>query len=331
MAGELGEQFGVDRTEQALDLAAPLWSGDRREDELEPEVRGNLFEMRAGEVRAVVDVEHVRDAAYDPCRIVLAPDRLAKRERSLQGGRGADKHRVAGDRPRVVVQNDCQPWTHDLAACVEHMDVEFGVVALPDRVGSFGAVAMNHLVAIAVGRRSLVGERDHCRIERADEGVDRTRRGHGPIAFLGKRCDAASDRRERRTRLPERHPLDRRNKFRIDPALSHVRSDRTRQPDQSVRPVAREPALRGAKRYAPLARADCQRHLVLDVGTQHREPRHRLAALGVGQFGQTVSVPVELLGDGRSRIRRGIGQQNVGLLAWHHRRPVLVANAGPRR
>ncbi len=64
--GQLRQQLGGERAEQPLDLAPALRPPDGGVDHPEAERGRNLVEMAAGEVRAVIDVEHVRDAAHWP-------------------------------------------------------------------------------------------------------------------------------------------------------------------------------------------------------------------------------------------------------------------------
>ena len=64
--GQLGQQLGVDRAEQALDLSATLRGPTGGVDDPEPQVHRHLVEVATGEVAAVVDIERVRDAADWP-------------------------------------------------------------------------------------------------------------------------------------------------------------------------------------------------------------------------------------------------------------------------
>src|SRR3546814_10023486 len=69
IARQFRQQFGVDGAEQPLDLAAPLWTRDGRVDQADTQIGRSLFEMKAGEVRSVIDVQDVGNAAYRPGRI----------------------------------------------------------------------------------------------------------------------------------------------------------------------------------------------------------------------------------------------------------------------
>jgi hypothetical protein len=44
------------------------------------QVGADLFDVAAGEVAAVVDVQRVGEAVHRPCRVGFAPDRLAQRK-----------------------------------------------------------------------------------------------------------------------------------------------------------------------------------------------------------------------------------------------------------
>src|SRR3546814_3759166 len=66
IARQFRQQFGVDGAEQPLDLAAPLWKRDGRVDQADTQIGRSLFEMKAGEVRSVIDVQDVGNAAYRP-------------------------------------------------------------------------------------------------------------------------------------------------------------------------------------------------------------------------------------------------------------------------
>src|SRR5699024_12595186 len=92
------------------------WSSDVCSSDLDPAwpmcglpdvlyVDGGVGELVTGEVAAVVDVEHVGQAAHRPGRVGLVPDRLAQRQGGVHrseerrggkggrrwGGRGGDK------------------------------------------------------------------------------------------------------------------------------------------------------------------------------------------------------------------------------------------------
>lgn len=68
VAGERGEEFGVDGAEEPFDLAAPLGPADGRVDDPDEQGDGGLLEVVADEVRAVVDTQNFGDAAHLPTR-----------------------------------------------------------------------------------------------------------------------------------------------------------------------------------------------------------------------------------------------------------------------
>ena len=78
-SGERCQEFGVDGAEEPLDFSSAVGSGDGGVDDAEVQVECCLFEAAAGEVGTVVDVEDVGDAAHDPGRVGLVPDRLPER------------------------------------------------------------------------------------------------------------------------------------------------------------------------------------------------------------------------------------------------------------
>ncbi len=71
MARQAGQQLRIDGSEEALDLAAPLRSGDGRMDQFDPQRRRDLFEVVAGEVAPVVNVKNVRNPLDRPRGIRL--------------------------------------------------------------------------------------------------------------------------------------------------------------------------------------------------------------------------------------------------------------------
>ncbi len=171
VAGQLRQQFGVEGSEQTLDLAASLRTGDGGVDEFKVQVHSNLLKMFAGEVAAVVDIEHVRNPAHSPERIGLPPDRLPKRKRCLESRGRVDKDRVAGQGARVVIDHGRQPRPDRFAACVSNQHVELSVVGLPDCVRVSCTMAVYQLELVAEASRTFVSEHCQGRIEPRDDGV----------------------------------------------------------------------------------------------------------------------------------------------------------------
>ena len=68
---ESGEQLGVDGAEEPLDLSSSLWSADDGVDEADVQFDGGAFEVVAGEVGPVIDVQNVGDVAHRPRGSVL--------------------------------------------------------------------------------------------------------------------------------------------------------------------------------------------------------------------------------------------------------------------
>ena len=141
--------------------------------------------MGAGEVAAVIDIEHVGDATHGPGRIGLAPDRLAQREAGLESGRCSKEHHGAGDGTGIVVHHGRQPGPDGLARLIKGEQVEQGVIGLPDRIGGRGAVAMDQLVAVAEGGCPLMRQRHHGGIERGEDRIDRAVGRNTPALCLG--------------------------------------------------------------------------------------------------------------------------------------------------
>ena len=77
--GQRRQEFGAERPEEALHLAAPLGAADGGVDDPHPQVGRGLPQVDRGEVGAMVDMQHVRHAADRPGGIGLAPDRLPER------------------------------------------------------------------------------------------------------------------------------------------------------------------------------------------------------------------------------------------------------------
>src|SRR3954451_4507291 len=87
--GQMRQQLGGDGAVEPLDLAATLRDPDPGVDQPNVCVQADPLEARAGEVAAVVAVEHVRQAHYGPRRVALAAHSLVQRQCGLLGGRGA--------------------------------------------------------------------------------------------------------------------------------------------------------------------------------------------------------------------------------------------------
>ena len=83
--GNSGRSSVVQRSEQALNLAPPLRSGDRRIDDAKLQTGRDLIEVLAREIAAVIDIKHVGDAADGPSWIAFAPDCLSQRKAGIAG------------------------------------------------------------------------------------------------------------------------------------------------------------------------------------------------------------------------------------------------------
>lgn len=128
VAREDAEQFGVHGAEETLNLPATLWPCDRGVHKLEMQVGGNLHELVAGEVRTVVDVENIGDAAHRPVRLTLMPHRLAKRQRRIHRRRCAKEDHVTARSTGLVVEDDGQPGPGRLSVRGDDENVEHCVM-----------------------------------------------------------------------------------------------------------------------------------------------------------------------------------------------------------
>ena len=259
VAGQLRKQLGGDAAEQPLHLAPALRPPDPGVDRFDVQVGQRLGQVGAGEVRAVVDMQHGREAAHRPGRVGLAPDRLPQRQRGLQRGRGAEEDRVPGDRAGMIILDDGQPGPGGPAARIEHQQVQFGVVGLPDLVGAVRLPAVNQLEPVPVGHRAVPGQGDQAGIQAGDDGVHRGIGRRGPAPGGGDLTGPPVNRGDPRRRPAQRQPLDQRDQLRGDPAASPVRPAGPGQPGQALPAVAGQPALRGAQRDPRLCRYRGQR------------------------------------------------------------------------
>src|SRR2546428_13517698 len=74
---KLSETFRLQCPKEPLNLPSARRPSDSRIDQLAMEVCRDLLEMRAGEITAMIDMEHVRNTADGPRGMRLAPYRLA--------------------------------------------------------------------------------------------------------------------------------------------------------------------------------------------------------------------------------------------------------------
>src|SRR5262249_33053848 len=73
---EVGKTFRIQCPKEPLDFPPALRPSDRRIDQLKMQVCRDLFEMRTGEITAMIDVEHVRNTADGPRGVLLMPNCL---------------------------------------------------------------------------------------------------------------------------------------------------------------------------------------------------------------------------------------------------------------
>ena len=214
MPRQLRQEFGVERAEQALDLAPALGPPNRGVDDAKPQASRDLIEVLAGEVAPVIDVEYVRDAADGPGRVGLAPDRMAQGKAGVQHAWGAKEHAVSCDGARMIVHDRGQPGAGRLAALVKDQEVEQRVIGLPDRVGRPGAVAVDQLEAVPERGRTVLRQRHQSWVEGGDDRMDGAVGRHTPALSLGGSGDPAVDSGGGRPWPFQRQALDERNKVR---------------------------------------------------------------------------------------------------------------------
>jgi len=196
LPGQVGKQLGGEGAEEPLVLAAALRAGDRGVHELEVQIGGDLDEVVAGEVAAVVGVQDVGQAMHRPTRVGLAPDRLPQRQREVQRGRGAKEHGVAGDRAGAVVEHDGQPRPGRCPRLVEHEQVELGVVGLPDLVRPLRLAPVDQLVAVPQRHRPVVRQRQQLRVQGGHDRVDGAVGRDRPAVLEGRAARPAGDARD---------------------------------------------------------------------------------------------------------------------------------------
>jgi len=213
----------------------------------------------------MVGVKHVGDAAHRPRRVGFAPDRVAQRERGLQRRRSAEEDGVAGDGAAEVIENHRQPWPCGAARRIEDEQVEPRVVGLPDRVGRGGLAPQRQLEAVAVGGRTLMGEREQTAIEPGNDRPGRRVTRRCPATLGRQSGDLPVHVRDRRSRAPQREPLDQRHDLRRDTPRTAVGARRPRQAREAVGAKASQPAPRGALGHAGLSRRATQRDAVLEM------------------------------------------------------------------
>ena len=270
VAGQLGQQLRRDGAKEPLHLAAPLGPGHGRVDQADAQVGRDLLEVAAGEVGAVVDVEGIGDAAHGPGGVLLAPDRLAQRERSVERRGSAQEDHVARDGPRVVVDDRREPRPRGLASLVQDQDVEQRVVGLPEGVRRLGSVAVDQLEAVAEGGQPLVSQRHHSRVQGGEDRMHGGVGGDGPALGARDFGRPAMDRGRGPARSPEPQALDQGDELGAQPAPACVASERTGEAFHSIPSVARQPALCGPQGHVCLVGRAREWHLIFERGPEHR-------------------------------------------------------------
>ena len=88
--------------------------------QLDFEIRSDLLQVAAGEIAAVIDVEHLGYPTDRPSGIFLTPDGLAQNEAGLQRRGGTQKDRVPCHYARIVVDDGGQPRALRLTVGIEN-------------------------------------------------------------------------------------------------------------------------------------------------------------------------------------------------------------------
>lgn len=117
--GRVGSSSVVRVPKKRFDLA-PVGLTGRAVDQPHSQVSADLSNVCAGEIRAVVAVQHGRKPAHRPLRVGLAPYRLPLRQRSLRRRRRTQEHRVTSQHAGVVIQHPRSTTPGRLAAFVQH-------------------------------------------------------------------------------------------------------------------------------------------------------------------------------------------------------------------
>ena len=259
VALQLAQEHLVHRAEEAFDPPTPsrlAWDG---EDQSDVQIRAHLFQVSRPEVAPVVGVEDIGDAAHTPARIVLAPHRLAKRERRVQGGRCFEREKVARHGAAVVVDDRGEPRLGGGTIRAHQQDVEQRVVGLPDGVGPICFPPVDQLERLTVRRRPLVRECHQVSGQGRHDAIDDPVARRGLTQVLRNPPGLATNRRYRERRFLECDALDGvLERGRQLAVLAGVRPFLSRQGRQAELAIPRHPPLCGAKRNVGRRRDDLQ-------------------------------------------------------------------------
>jgi hypothetical protein len=219
-------------------------------------------------------------------RVGLAPDGLAKRERGLQRGRGAQEHGVPRHGTRMIVDHARQPRAHRRPVRVEDQEIQLGVVGLPERIGPLGTVAVDQFETAAEGGLTLMSEDHQGGVQGSDDLIDAAVGGGRRLLRHGQGRDPPMDAGDGRGWLAQGESLDHLHPLRRQLPVPAVGARRPCQSGPPLGPIPREPALRSPERDPRLARGLGQGHAVVQMRTQNRPAHHRFVALGPGRLPQ---------------------------------------------
>ena len=172
----------------------------------------------------------------------------------------------------MIVQHRRQPRSHRATACIEDQDIKLGMIGLPDRIGTIGAVPIHQLELVAEGGRTFLCQRQHRRIDPAHDIAHAAVGRHSPLPFADDGGETAMDGDDRGRRFEQRHALNQFDQLFREDALAGFGSVRARQPGRAIGPVAGKPAAGGADRYARIGRGLTQRHRIMEMPAKHGHP-----------------------------------------------------------
>ena len=328
--GQGGQQLGGDRAEQPFDLPPAAGFSGCAVDQLHLEVGAHLGDVGAGEVGAVVAVQHRRHPAHRPGRVGLAPDRLPQRQRGLQRLIGSPRNTVypatarewssritvnhgrAGRPVSSSTMTSSSVWS----AC--HMS--FGCADSRRRTSSNSSrYTSGPWCAIASRPRSKPGD------DPSHHRVGRRR----PALLGGDPADRPVDLGDPGRRPPQRHPLDQLDHLRWQPPTTPVGPIQAAQAVKAVRLVRRQPPGRGPAWYPGPTGGLRQRDPVVQMRIQHRQPtvqlRHQHTRLRPNQ------PPTSSRPERPGIPRRAEGEPNTSTKVSHLPRPTTVLGAGNGR
>ena len=108
----------------------------------------------------------------------------------------------------MIVDHHCQPGPRLVAVRIHNHEIEFGVIGLPDRIRSVGAMPVDELESVAIGGRAVMGQRDETGVELAYDRVDGRVGWHRPPLGIDQCSKPPMNGRSGKTGRAKRKPLD---------------------------------------------------------------------------------------------------------------------------